>query len=161
MPRELEDKREEVIRLKEILKKITIQKNETLADYEKMTLEYDKEKEDLLKKIEILRTNIKETEALRSQNFLLEDKIISKENHIEFLQGENRDLNDRLQSIYSDGTEIEERIKDIKEKPYKNIELELQLNITDEIKYLNSIQENMKKYGVDYPKDFYMHSTRH
>ncbi|HIP11470.1 MAG TPA: translation initiation factor IF-2, partial [Arcobacter sp.] len=82
----------------------------------------------------------------------LKEKENSNKNHIEFLKGENKDLDDRLKSIYSDGTEIEERIKDIKEKPYKKIVLEDQINTTDEIKYLDTMQENMKKYGVEYPK---------
>ena len=77
---------------------------------------------------------------------------MSYKNHIEFLKGENKDLNERLKSIYSDGTEIEERIKDIKEKPYKKIQLDTQISILDEIKYLDAIQDNMKKYGVEYPR---------
>ena len=45
-----------------------------------------------------------------------------------------------------------ERIKDIKEKPYKKIQLDTQISILDEIKYLDAIQDNMKKYGVEYPR---------
>jgi hypothetical protein len=152
LPRELNEKQQEIIRLKKSLEEVVSQKNNVLANYDKMTLEYDKEKEDLLNTIQILRTNIKETDALRSQNILLEDKVLSQENHIKFLQGENKDLNERLQTIYSDGTEIEERIKDIKEKPYKEIRLDTPISITDEIKYLDSIQANMKEYGVEYPR---------
>ena len=149
---ELEEKQKEVIRLKDRLEKIEEQKNKVLVDYENISLKYSKEKDELLHTINILRSNVKETESLRSQNFLLEDKVISKENHMEFLKGENKDLNERLQSIYSDGTEIEERIKDIKEKPYKKIQLDSQISTIDEIKYLDSIQDNMKEYGVEYPR---------
>ncbi len=149
---EFKEKQKEIIRLKRKLDEIIDQKNDTLTSHDTMMLKYGREREDLLKKIEILRTNIKETDALRSQNILLEDKTLSKDSHIEFLKGENKDLNERLQSIYSDGTEIEERIKDIKEKPYRQIKLDSQINITDEIKYLDSIRNNMKQYGVEYPK---------
>ncbi len=152
LPRELDQKQQDIIRLKKLLKEETDMKNELQLNADNISNEYSKEKVQLTSQIDILRRNIKETDALKSENTLLTDKTSSLQNHIEFLKGENKDLDARLKSIYSDGTEIEERIKDIKEKPYKKITLENQINTTDEIKYLDAIQENMKKYGVEYPK---------
>jgi len=152
LPRELDQKQQDIIRLKKLLEEETDMKNELQLNIDNISNEYSKEKVQLTSQIDILRRNIKETDALKSENILLTDKVFSLQNHIEFLKGENKELDDRLKSIYSDGTEIEERIKDIKEKPYKKITLENQINTNDEIKYLDAMQENMKKYGVEYPK---------
>jgi len=152
LPRELDERQEEISRLKEELDKTTKMKNDLLIHIDNTSQKHKKELINLEEeKNNLLEENIK-VESLKNNNMILEDKALSKENHIEFLQGENKDLNDRLKSIYSDGTEIDERIKDIKEKPYKEIQLDSQISITDEIKYLDSIQDNMKLYGVEYPK---------
>jgi len=152
LPRELDEKQSEISRLKKLLEETTDQKNKFKDQVNRKKIEYENRLENVMEQNTTLLNSNKERESLKSQNILNEDKIRSLNNHIEFVQGENKDLNDRLKSIYSDGTEIEERIKDIKEKPYKEIKLESKINITDEIKYLDSIQTNMKSYGVEYPK---------
>jgi len=145
LPRELENKQQEVIRINKQLEDETKIKNDLLTKISNKEKDYEREKisyED--KANELLKEN-KEVKSLKSQIAILEDEKSSNLKNIEFLQGENKDVNDRLNSIYSDGTEIEERIKDIKEKPYKKITLDSQLNITDEVEYLDSIRQGMEE----------------
>jgi len=152
LPREIEEKREEIIRLNKLLNEAIKIKNDLKIDLDQTNRENEEKRKELYIENENFKKSIEDTERLRSDNEILKEKENSHKNHIEFLQGENNDLNDRLKSIYSDGTEIEERIKDIKEKPYKQIQLNSKISITDEIKYLDSIQDNMQQYGVEYPK---------
>jgi len=152
LPQELDEKQQDIFRLKKNLDEAIEMKNDLKIDIDKANRENEKKRKELYLENENLKKSIEDTERFRSENELLKEKENSNKNHIEFLKGENKDLDDRLKSIYSDGTEIEERIKDIKEKPYKKIVLEDQINTTDEIKYLDTMQENMKEYGVEYPK---------
>ena len=152
LPQELDEKQQEISRLKKNLDAATKMKNALKNEIYKANRENEKKRKELYLENESFKKSIEDTERFKSENQLLKEKVNSNKNHIEFLQGENKDLGDRLKSIYSDGTEIEERIKDIKEKPYKEIQLDAQINITDEIKYLDSMQEGMKQYGVEYPK---------
>ncbi len=152
LPHEIEEKRKEIDRLNNLLNETTNNKNKSMQDFDSFKIENKKKIDELYAENSSLIELNKETEKLRSEKAILEEKEMSYKNHIEFLKGENKDLNERLKSIYSDGTEIEERIKDIKEKPYKKIQLDTQISILDEIKYLDAIQDNMKKYGVEYPR---------
>lgn len=152
LPYEIEKKREEISRLNKLLDETIKIKNDLKKEFDLIKIENEKKRYELDIENNKLKESIKDTERLRSDNEILKEKETSHKNHIEFLQGENKDLNERLKSIYSDGTEIEERIKDIKEKPYKKIQLDSQISTTDEIKYLDSIQNNMKEYGVEYPR---------
>ena len=152
LPREIEEKRDEISRLSKLLDEAIKIKNDLKIELDQTNRENEEKRKELYIENENLKKSIEDTERLRSDNEILKEKENSHKNHIEFLQGENKDLNERLQSIYSDGTEIEERIKDIKEKPYKKIQLNSQINTLDETKYLDSIQANMKEYGVEYPR---------
>lgn len=152
LPREVEEKCEEISRLSKSLDEAIKIKNSLKIELDQTNRNNEEKRKELYIENENLKKSIEDTERLRSDNEILKEKETSHKNHIEFLKGENRDLNERLQSIYSDGTEIEERIKDIKEKPYKKIQLDSQISTTDEIKYLDSIQNNMKEYGVEYPR---------
>lgn len=152
LPREVEEKREEISRLSKSLDEAIKIKNSLKIELDQTNRDNEEKRKELYIENENLKKSIEDTERLRSDNEILKEKETSHKNHIEFLQGENKDLNERLQSIYSDGTEIEERIKDIKEKPYKEIQLNSQISTIDEIKYLDSIQDNMKEYGVEYPR---------
>lgn len=154
LSKELEEKQKEISSLKKYLDETTKIKNEIKIELDKTNRENEEKRKELYLENESLKKSIEDTERFRSESEILNEKFISANNHIEFLKGENKNLDERLKSIYSDGTEIEERIKDIKEKPYKKIELnsKSQINITNEIKYLDSIQENMKKFGIEYPK---------
>lgn len=149
---EIEKKHEETTCLNKLLNETIKIKNDLKNEFEQIKIENEKKRDELDIENNKLKELIKDTERLRSDNEILKEKETSHKNHIEFLKGENRDLNERLQSIYSDGTEIEERIKDIKEKPYKKIQLDSQISTTNEMKYLDSIQNNMKEYGVEYPR---------
>jgi len=150
LPRELDEKQQEIVRLKKELEKTTQMKNELLVHIDNTSQKY---KKDLItleeEKTNLLEENIK-VESLKNSNMILEDKTLSFNNHIEFLKGENKHLKDRLESIYSDRAAIKEIIS--KQEPYDEIKLESQISITDEIKYLDSIEANMKKYGVEYPQ---------
>ena len=152
LPYEIEEKRKEITRLNKLLDETTKIKNNLNIEFDQIKIENEKKRDELDIENNKLKELIKDTERLQSDNEILKEKETSHKNHIEFLQGENKDLNERLKSIYSDGTEIEDRIKDIKEKPYKKIQLDTQISILDEIKYLDAIQDNMKKYGVEYPR---------
>ena len=152
LPREIEEKREEINHLSKLLDEAIQIKNDLKIELDQTNRENEEKRKELYIENENLKKSIEDTERLRSDNEILKEKENSHKNHIEFLQGENKDLNERLQSIYSDGTEIEERIKDIKEKPYKKIQLDSQITTMDEMKYLDSIQANMKEYGVEYPR---------
>jgi hypothetical protein len=152
LPLELSEKQQEITRLKKALDDSIKMKNDLKMELYKANKESEEKRKELYLENEDMKKSIEDTERFRSDNELLKEKVNSNNNHIEFLQGENKDLNDRLKSIYSDGTEIEERIKDIKEKPYKTIQLDTPIGITEEIKYLDAIEEGMKDYGVVYPK---------
>lgn len=152
LPYEIEEKKKEIDRLNELLNKTTKIKNDLKVDFDSFVTENEEKRKELDKENARLKEKIKDTERLKSENELLKEKENSQKNHIEFLQGENKDLDERLKSIYSDGTEIEERIKDIREKPYKEIQLDSQINTVEEVKYLDSIQNYMKEYGVEYPR---------
>lgn len=149
---ELQDKQHEINLLNKSLDEAIKIKNDLMIELDQTNRENEEKRKELYIENENLKKSIEDTERFRSDNEILKEKENSYKNHIEFLQGENKDLNERLQSIYSDGTEIEERIKDIKEKPYKNIQLNSQIATMDEIKYLDSIQTNMQEYGVKYPR---------
>ncbi|MEL0649927.1 hypothetical protein V6246_00750 [Algibacter sp. TI.3.09] len=152
LPLELDEKQKELDRTKKSLADYIEQKNDLATEKEANARSYEQEKDVLLNDKEQLLSEVLEVTVLKNEKALLEDKVKSSENHLEFLQGENKDLNDRLNAIYSDGTEIEERIKDLKQKPYREIKLDTEIKITDEIKYLDGIQKNMKDYGLEYPK---------
>jgi hypothetical protein len=152
LPREVEEKREEISRLKKSNEEYIKIKNDLKIELDKTNIENEVKRRNLYIENENLKKSNEDTERLRSHNEILKEKVDSLIKHKEFLQGEKKDLNDRLESIYSDGTEIEERIKDIKQKPYREVKLESKVNVTDEIKYLDSIQKNMKEYGVEFPK---------
>lgn len=152
LPDELQEKNQEISRLKLRLEAMTEEKNSTQIKLDNLRIEMDRKINELSSEIAKLRSSTMETESIQSENESFKYKIESFKKEVEFLQGENKNLKERLQSIYSDGTEIEERIRDIKEKPYKKIQLDSQISTTNEIKYLDSIQDNMKKYGVEYPR---------
>jgi len=149
---EVKEKQQAINRLNILLEENIKIKNNLKLEIDKINIATEKKIDKLNKENIEIKTMINDTERLKSENEILKEKLNSTQNHIELLQGENKDLNDRLKSIYSDGTEIEERIKDIKSKPYKEIILQNQIIVDNEIEYLDSIQNNMKRYGVEYPK---------
>lgn len=152
LPREIEESRNEIIRLRNALNDEIKQKNELKIQIAKDS----KENSDKLKQFFIENRDLRDEnmaiESLKSENAILKDKENSNLEYIEILKGEKRRLEENLNSIYSQGKELELREEDIKRVPYLKRKLEQELNENNEIKYLNNIAENMKEYGVEYPK---------
>jgi len=156
---ELQDKQHEINRLSKLFDETVNIKNNLQLELDEKKINFEKEKQEFeYERTKLLEDNL-QTQTVKSTNIILEDKILSRENHIEFLQGENKDLNERLQSIYSDKTGTEERLKGIESEilnqPYSNIQETSNVTITDEIRYLDSIQNNIDKYyGIEkaFPK---------
>jgi len=152
LPREVEESRSEIIRLKNILDDEIKQKNELKLQIAKDS----KENSEKLKQYFIENRDLKDTnlaiESLRTENAILTDKQNSSIAHIEILKGEKRKLEENLNSIYSQGKEQNLREDDIKREPYLKRKLDEELNETNEIKYLDSIANKMKEYGVEYPQ---------
>jgi len=145
---ELDEKKEEIAKLKKELDSKLTQKNEEIANNEKHILNLEQKNEEILEENNQLRIKIAEVERLENENRILEEKL----KNIEILKGENEELRKKLEAIYSTGKEVNLRIEDIKKEPYKKDRLQNSNPIEDEIKWLENISENMEKYGVKYPK---------
>ena len=152
LPREIEESRNEIRRLTNALNYEIEQKNELKVQIAKDS----KKNSDKLKQLFIENRDLKnenmEVETLKSENAILQEKTKSNLEHIEILKGEKRRLEENLNSIYSQGKEQDLREEDIKRIPYLKRKLEEEINENNEIKYISQIAENMKKYGVEYPK---------
>ena len=152
LPREIEESRNEIRRLTNALNYEIEQKNELKVQIAKDS----KKNSDKLKQLFIENRDLKnenmEVETLKSENAILQAKTKSNLEHIEILKGEKRRLEENLNSIYSQGKEQDLREEDIKRIPYLKRKLEEEINENNEIKYISQIAENMKKYGVEYPK---------
>lgn len=152
LPREVEENRNEIIRLKKLLDDEIKQKNELKVQIAKDS----KENSEKLRQYFIENRDLKDEnlaiESLRSENTILIDKQSSNLEHIEILKGEKRRLEENLNSIYAQGKEQDLREDDIKKTPYLKRNLDIDINTNDEIEYLDSISKHMKEYGVEYPK---------
>jgi len=148
---ELEEKRSEIRRLTNLSKEAIKQKNDL-----KIQIDNDsKSNEEKLKKLYLenrdFRVEIEQVEQLRSENTILTEKL----KEIDFHKSENQILQNRLDSmnqLFTQAKEKELRVEDIKREPYLERKLENEMNATDEIKWLGSMEKNMKEYGVEYPK---------
>ena len=151
LPQELEEKRSEISRLTNLYDEAIKQKNDL-----KIQIDNDsKSNEEKLKKLYLenrdFRIEIEQVEQLKSENTILTEKL----KEIDFHKSENQILQNRLDSmnqLFTQAKEKELRVEDIKREPYLERKLENEINATDEIKWLSSMEENMKKYGVEYPK---------
>jgi len=151
LPQELEEKRREISRLTNLYDEAIKQKNDL-----KIQIDNDsKSNEEKLKKLYLenrdFRIEIEQIEQLKSENTILTEKL----KEIDFHKSENQILQNRLDSmnqLFTQAKEKELRVEDIKREPYLERKLENEINVTDEIKWLSSMEENMKKYGVEYPK---------
>lgn len=152
LPREIEESRNEIIRLKNALNDEIKQKNELKIQIAKDSKENSEKLRQFFIENRDLRDENLAIESLKSENTILKDKEISNLEYIEILKGEKRRLEENLNSIYSQGKEQDLREEDIKRVPYLKRKLEQELNENNEIKYLSKITENMTKYGVEYPK---------
>ena len=92
-----------------------------------------------------------ELEEKRSENTILSEKL----KEIDFHKSENQILQNRLDSmnqLFTQAKEKKLRVEDIKREPYLKRKLENEINTTDEIKWLDAMEKNMKEYGIEYPK---------
>jgi len=151
LPRELTEKNDEIRLLAQKLDELRKQKNsiETQKELdfsgfeEKIRLLHDENQK--------FRIEIEKIEQLKSENTILSEKL----KEISFLKSENQILQNRLDSmnqLFTQSKEKELRVEDIKREPYLKRELQEQVNVSNEIKWLDSIEANMKQYGVTYPK---------
>jgi len=151
LPQELEDKRSEINRLTNALNEAIKQKNDLKIQIDKDS----KSNEEKFKKLYLenrdFRVEIEEIEQLKSKNTILSEKL----KEIDFHKSENQILQNRLDSmnqLFTQAKEKELRVEDIKREPFLHRKLENEVNVSDEIKWLDSMEKNMKKYGVEYPK---------
>jgi hypothetical protein len=151
LPQELEEKRNEISRLTNLSEEAIKQKNDLKTQIDNDS----KSNEEKLKKLYLenrdFRVEIEQVEQLKSENTILTEKL----KEIDFHKSENQILQNRLDSmnqLFTQAKEKELRVEDIKREPYLERKLENEMNVTDEIKWLGSMEENMKEYGVEYPK---------
>ena len=57
-----------------------------------------------------------------------------------------------MNQLFTQAKEKKLRVEDIKREPYLKRKLENEINTTDEIKWLDAMEKNMKEYGIEYPK---------
>lgn len=150
--REVEESRTEIIRLKKHLDVETNQKNELKIQIDKDSRENSEKLNQYFIENRDLKDANLEIESLKSDRAILKDKESSNLKHIEILKGEKRRLEENLNSIYSQGKEQDLREEDIKREPFLKRKLDVEINESNEIKYLDSISKHMKDYGVEYPK---------
>jgi len=151
LPQELEDKRTEISRLNNSLKEMIDQKNKLSQEAHHSSIQYTNRLDNVMNENNILLNSNKEVESLKSQNMILTEKL----KEIDFHKSENQILQNRLDSmnqLFTQAKEKELRVEDIKREPYLKRELKNEINIKNEIKWLDSMEKNMKEYGVEYPK---------
>ncbi|EDZ63352.1 protein containing Translation initiation factor IF-2, N-terminal domain [Sulfurimonas gotlandica GD1] len=151
LPQELKEKNSELRILKEKIEEIRKQKREIESKKEIDFLSFEVEMKNLYQENQNFRIEIESIEQLRSENNILSEKL----KEISFLKSENQILQNRLDSmnqLFTQSKEKELRVEDIRREPFLKRELDSEINVTDEIKYLDSIESNMKTYGVEYPR---------
>jgi len=145
---ELNEKKEELKSCKEKLEKIKEEKNSQIEQNEKLIKELQDNLFKLQNENESFRTQIEEIERLNSEIRIKDEKL----KEVDLLKGENEHIRKKLEAIYSTGKEMNLRIEDIQKDLYHKKELENQNEITDEIEWLENINNLMGEYGVKYPK---------
>jgi len=146
--KELENKRDELREKEKYYKNLIEEKNREIEILKNNLQELKEKNQEILVENEKLRIDIEEVERIKSQNRILEEKL----KNLEFIKGENDELRKKLEAIYSTGEEKDLRIKNLEKDLYAEKRLEHKHEITDEIQWLENIQNNMKQYGVKYPK---------
>lgn len=151
LPAELDEKRHEVIRLGKSLEEALNTKNDLKRLIDKEAKEHETIRTRLYEENLQLKKFNEEVESLRSENTILQMKL----REIDFFKSENdllqKKLNE-LNQLFSQAKEKELRVEDIKRDPYSRRELEKELPVDDEIRWLDSIENNMKQFGVEYPR---------
>lgn len=96
-----------------------------------------------------------ENSRIEIENRVAQDKIANLESEVEELRNECETLRARISRLsIAEGRvcDREERIKEIKSGFIKDIFCPAVPDVTDEIKWLESIDNNCKKYGIAFPK---------
>ena len=96
-----------------------------------------------------------ENDDLKIENRLAQDKIANLESEVEELQNECETLRARISRLsVAEGRvcDREERIKEIKSGFIKDMFCPAVPDVTDEIKWLESIDNSCKNYGIAFPK---------
>lgn len=148
---ELDEKRHEVIRLTKSLEDALSTKNELKRLIDKESKEHEAIRTRLYEDNLNLKKSNEEVETLRSENTILQMRL----REIDFFKSENDLLHKKLNELnqlFSQAKEKELRVEDIKRDPYSRKELDKQNPAEDEIKWLDGIAQNMKQFGVEYPK---------
>ena len=151
LPQELEEKRSEISRLRHLLKETIKQKNDLKIQIDKDSKANEEKLKELYLENRDFRVKIEKIEQLESEKAILIEKL----KEIDFHKSENQILQNRLNSmnqLFTQAKEKELRVEDIKRELYLERKLENEMNATDEIKWLDSMEKNMKEYGVEYPK---------
>jgi len=152
---ELDEKIEEINLLKQALDDMTSNKNRLEVELQKNNTEFNKEKEDLRREIQLLKDDNLKVQTLEQNNFELEDKLKSTVGHLAVVQGQRDQTTKKLESIYSTGKEQEEREKEIKKVKFNKKALDKdykEIKPNTEIEYLDSIHSYMNEYKVTYSK---------
>jgi len=151
LPEELEEKRKEISRLTNNLEETIKQKNDLKIQIDKDSKSNEEKLKELYLENRDFRVKIEQIEQLESEKAILTEKL----KEIEFHKSENQILQNRLDSmnqLFTQAKEKELRVEDIKREPFLKRKLEDEVNVGSEIQWLDSMEKNMKKYGVEYPK---------
>jgi len=145
---ELNEKKANISQLLEKIEKVKEEKNNQI-------LELEKENKIIKDELNVLRSENKELllEIEKIDKLKTEIRIKEEElKEVEILKNKNEHLRQKLSSIYSTGKELELRIQDIKQTLYIKRSLENELQVENELQYLEKIYNNISDYGVKYPK---------
>jgi hypothetical protein len=145
---ELKDEKEKNLQLSKKIKKIQEEKNQYILELENEIKEIRNELNVLRNENQRLLLEIEEVDKLRTELRIKEEEL----KEIEILKGENEHLRQKLASIYSTGKELDLRIEEIKKNPYIKKRLNNELQIENELDYLDHIYESISSYGVEYSK---------
>ena len=128
------------------------EKDETILELEEKLKEARDEYQKLKSINESMQNENMTVSALRNENEALKLEKESLEHQIKILKGELEAQKQKLESIYSEGKELELRVQEIINEPYFSEVSEEILDINYEPEYLDHIQKSIKAYGVKYPK---------
>jgi len=137
---------------KEKFETVLKEKEDTIIALENELDKLRKDYQQVIEKNESMQNENMQIVILRNENEQLKYDKESLEHKVKVLKGELEIEKEKLESIFSEGKELELRAKEIIDNPYFEEISNEPLEITDEFDYLNYIEKNIKNYGVEYPK---------
>ena len=137
---------------KEKFETVLKEKEDTIIALENELDKLRKDYQQVIEKNESMQNENMQIVILRNENEQLKYDKESLEHKVKVLKGELEIEKEKLESIFSEGKELELRAKEIINNPYFEEISNEPLEITDEFDYLNYIEKNIKNYGVEYPK---------